>query len=273
MRTWMKLSGLGILMTVLMTGNAYAGHWEQDTARPDWADGISNWRWINDDGTFPESTWVWLDGNEDGTAERYYFTPLSENGGGYMMADALAPINNIAAIPAQDDTGHGNQVNAHGAWVVDEVVQTVQVPVVGEETQTAEITCQVREDVPYDLRGMKLEEVKKRYPDAAFSQTGYSVGADGTMICKHQFEHDGMEITLEVMGGQVVSLSLPWRQIIGGLPATCSGPEFLNILEQAGFKPVEGEETLTWNYRGAVFARPEFHSRKQYDYMEMARIS
>lgn len=260
-------------MTVLMTGNAYAGHWAQDTARPELADGITNWRWVNDDGTSPEGTWVWLDGNEDGTAERYYFTPLSEDGGGYMMADALAPINNIAAIPAQDDTGHGNQVNAHGAWMVDGVVQTIQIPMAEEEAQTAETTYQVREDIPYDLRGMKLEDVKKRYPDSAFSQTGYSVGTDGIMVSKHQFEHDGMEITLEVKGGEVISLSLPWRQIIDGLPATCSGQEFLSILEQIGFKQGEGECVLTWTYRDAVFSRPEFQFRKQYDYMEVARIS
>lgn len=60
------------LMTTILAGvmisafsiPAYAGSWQSDS---------TGWWWQNDDGSYPANSWQWLDGNNDGTAECYYF--------------------------------------------------------------------------------------------------------------------------------------------------------------------------------------------------------
>ena len=61
--------------------------------------------WENSDGTYPAAAWAWLDGNEDGIAECYYFKE-----DGYLLTNGVTP--------------DGYEVNAGGAWVKDGVVQT-----------------------------------------------------------------------------------------------------------------------------------------------------
>jgi len=60
------------------------------------------------------STWQWIDGNNDGIAECYYFDRA-----GYMLANTSTP--------------DGYQVNASGAWVQNGAVQTKNV---GTSTQS-----------------------------------------------------------------------------------------------------------------------------------------
>lgn len=58
---------VGILSTALamsMSMTAFAGQWQSDT---------NGWWWQNDNGSYPANTWQWIDGNNDGTAESYYF--------------------------------------------------------------------------------------------------------------------------------------------------------------------------------------------------------
>ncbi len=74
---------------------AQAGVWKQDNV---------GWWWQNDDGSYPVSKWEWLDGNQDGVAECYYF-----NADGYMLANTVTP--------------DGYTVDANGAWVVNGTVQ------------------------------------------------------------------------------------------------------------------------------------------------------
>lgn len=85
-----------IVTTAALSTTAFAGSWQSDQ-RGFW--------WQNDDGSYPVSSWQWLDGNQDGIAECYYF---DENG--YMLADTKTP--------------DGYQVNANGAWVLNGYVQT-----------------------------------------------------------------------------------------------------------------------------------------------------
>ena len=65
----MKRKGLAVLglvagLSVLSSMSAFAGQWIQEER---------GWWWQNDDGSYPVSTWEWLDGNNDGFAECYYF--------------------------------------------------------------------------------------------------------------------------------------------------------------------------------------------------------
>lgn len=95
----MKKGYLTALMAAAMTmGSAmtsFAG-WQSDT---------NGWWWQNDDGSYPVNTWQWIDGNQDGVAESYYFGP-----DGYMLSNTITP--------------DGYQVNADGAWIENDTVQT-----------------------------------------------------------------------------------------------------------------------------------------------------
>ena len=73
MKKAIKIFGLACLMTAAMTGYAFAGNWIQDAARPVNVNGLSNWWYRNDDGTYPKNGWAWLDGNNDGVSECYRF--------------------------------------------------------------------------------------------------------------------------------------------------------------------------------------------------------
>ena len=87
------LLGLGLSLCVAF--QSYAAGWQQDN---------NGWWWQNDDGTYPTSSWQWLDGNHDGVAECYYF---GDNG--YMLSNAQI---------------EGYQVDKNGAWIVDGIVQS-----------------------------------------------------------------------------------------------------------------------------------------------------
>lgn len=103
-----KLLCAVISITILSTMQAYAG-WEQTEA---------TWKYQNTDKTYMTNTWAWLDGNNDGISECYYFG-----------ADGIM-LSNVT-------TADGFLVNADGQWVVNNVVQTkttTEAPTV-EQTQ------------------------------------------------------------------------------------------------------------------------------------------
>ena len=79
----MKLMVLTAALTLGAAMTSYAGWKQNDTG----------YWWQNDDGSYPTSSWHWLDGN-----------------GGYMAANTTTP--------------DGYTVDGSGAWVVDGVVQT-----------------------------------------------------------------------------------------------------------------------------------------------------
>lgn len=76
--------------------SAYAGSWIKNTI---------GWWYDCGNGTWPSSSWQWIDGNNDGVAECYYFDRF-----GYCMINATTP--------------DGYQVNGSGAWVENGIVQT-----------------------------------------------------------------------------------------------------------------------------------------------------
>lgn len=80
----------------LLTFPAMAGQWQQDSV---------GWWWQNDDGSYPVSTWQWIDGNNDGIFECYFF-----DRNGYILVNTTTP--------------DGYVLDANGAWTIDGVVQT-----------------------------------------------------------------------------------------------------------------------------------------------------
>jgi len=95
-KKWLRVTLAAAAATISMSAVAYGAGWQQDG---------KGWWWQNENGTWPANTWVWLDGNQDGIAECYYF-----NGEGYMLSNANTPDNYT--------------VDASGAWISNGVVQT-----------------------------------------------------------------------------------------------------------------------------------------------------
>lgn len=87
---------LAAVMTMGTVMTSMASGWQLDT---------TGWWYQRDDGSYPLNSWNWIDGNQDGVAECYYF-----GSDGYILTDTVTP--------------DGYQVDGNGAWVIDGSVQT-----------------------------------------------------------------------------------------------------------------------------------------------------
>lgn len=86
------------MAAMMTTMNVYALGWQHN---------MTGWRYGTNElnTTWHANGWQWIDGNNDGIAECYYF-----DSNGYMLASTTTP--------------DGFTVNANGAWTVNGVVQT-----------------------------------------------------------------------------------------------------------------------------------------------------
>lgn len=105
----LKLFLVTTLLTLSMGMTAFAGAWQaQETGQ---------WKYQNDDGTYPANTWQWIDGNSDGIAENYYF-----DANGNLLVNGTTP--------------DGNTVDVNGAWIINGIVQTQQIQPVNTAPST-----------------------------------------------------------------------------------------------------------------------------------------
>lgn len=88
------LMGLAAALTFGQPVASYAGQWNAGTG-----ENAGHWWYQNDDGSYPTNCWQWIDGNNDGIAESYYF---DQNG--WTLSNVVTP--------------DGFMVNADGAWTV-----------------------------------------------------------------------------------------------------------------------------------------------------------
>ena len=98
----LKKATMLVLAGAMMIGGTLTAH----AASGQWKQNATGWWWERGGGTYPTNTWMWIDGNNDGKAECYYFDSR-----GYMLANTTTP--------------DGYTVNADGAWTENGVVQTV----------------------------------------------------------------------------------------------------------------------------------------------------
>lgn len=115
MKKKLAFAGLVIGLSVVASMPAFAGEWKQKDA---------GWWYQKDDGSWYSNCWQWLDGNNDGVSECYYF-----NADGYCLLNTTTP--------------DGYLVNADGAWVENGVVQT--------RTKTAASGSGSNDYMDYDL--------------------------------------------------------------------------------------------------------------------------
>ena len=91
-------------LTLGITVTALAGVWKQDDI---------GWWYQEGDGFYPVDTWKWIDGNNDGVEECYYFDST-----GYLLTSITTP--------------DGYQVNENGAWIVGSDVQRKKTEIYAE---------------------------------------------------------------------------------------------------------------------------------------------
>lgn len=81
---------------------AMAGSWKTGVG-----ENAARWWYDNGDNTWAANGWRWIDGNQDGISECYYF-----DADGWLTASTTTP--------------DGYTVNADGAWTVNGIIQTRQ---------------------------------------------------------------------------------------------------------------------------------------------------
>lgn len=81
---------------------AMAGSWKNGAG-----DNAARWWYDNGDNTWAANGWRWIDGNQDGVSECYYF-----DAEGWLLTATTTP--------------DGYNVNADGAWTVNGIVQSRQ---------------------------------------------------------------------------------------------------------------------------------------------------
>lgn len=90
----LKIVNLAAILALIQSISVYAGQWNAGTG-----ENAGHWQYQNDDGSYPANCWQWIDGNNDGIAESYYF---DQNG--WTLSNVVTP--------------DGFMVNADGAWTV-----------------------------------------------------------------------------------------------------------------------------------------------------------
>lgn len=106
-KTWKSLILTGLL-SLSLSIPTFAGSWQLDS---------TGYWYQNDDGSYPVNCWQWIDGNNDGIAESYYF-----NDKGYILVNTTTP--------------DGYTVDANGAWIVNGIVQTQNMSPVQSKPET-----------------------------------------------------------------------------------------------------------------------------------------
>ncbi|WP_051671396.1 hypothetical protein [Oribacterium sp. P6A1] len=106
MKKYLKSLCAAIGVMSIMSSTALAGQWVQIGR---------NWQYDEGNGSYLENTWSWIDGNNDGIAECYYFDEYG---------DCLRSTT----------TPDGYYVNSDGAWVYNGILQTKNVQVENTDT-------------------------------------------------------------------------------------------------------------------------------------------
>ncbi len=101
-----------------------------------WEENAIGTRWQNDDGSYLNGTWAWLDDDGDGIAECYYFNPT-----GYLMKSCMID---------------GYQINSDGHWVVSGEVQTLNLG--AEEAAAEEVQIEEEQEEVIDEAQAAAEE-------------------------------------------------------------------------------------------------------------------
>ncbi len=130
-------------LTAMTAITAFAGTWRTGVSHPD------RWWYDNGDGTFASNGWHWIDGNNDGISECYYF-----DAEGWMYANTTTP--------------DGYQVDSNGAWIQNGAVQT----------KTAEVNTQATNQTSTEQASVQQQSSGGDLTNAATFAGTYTGGKD-----------------------------------------------------------------------------------------------
>ena len=147
-KTGLAVTILAFSFTAISAMSSFA-NWHMDN---------TGYWWENEDGSYAKDQWLWLDGNQDGIAECYYF---DENG--YMLSDAVAP--------------DGSQVDKDGAWILDGVKQAKVLDTASGLASSDEASLGAGDEISADTAADAAAE--GAHEAAVYSLGSLNVRADG----------------------------------------------------------------------------------------------
>ena len=147
-KTGLAVTILAFSFTAISAMSSFA-NWHMDN---------TGYWWENEDGSYAKDQWLWLDGNQDGIAECYYF---DENG--YMLSDAVAP--------------DGSQVDKDGAWIIDCVKQAKVLDTASGLASSDEASLGAGDEISADTAADAAAE--GAHEAAVYSLGSLNVRADG----------------------------------------------------------------------------------------------
>ena len=131
-----KLAAAILTLTGIMSLSANAGQWKSSNY---------GWWYDNENGTWPANTWQWIDGNDDGVAECYYFDKY-----GYCVMNQTTP--------------DGYTVNENGAWTIKGLVQIKTAASNGTANQNVADTAVYQEAETAYKKYLRTIDTNKEFP-------------------------------------------------------------------------------------------------------------
>lgn len=161
MKKWKKILLTAIPATLALSFTALAGEWHLD---------MNGWWYETDDGSYYRNGWYWIDDNEDGLAECYYFSNK-----GYVV-DTYGKVD-------------GYEINEDGAWTVNGEVQRIAVEVDYHNDPAA-------------MEVYKTAQAKNNDLDSMDTDVSYwmEMDMDGTVI------ETGMDMNMKIRGAKTGNL-------------------------------------------------------------------
>lgn len=147
-----------VVISTVMTTTAFAGTWKAGAAPNQ-----NKWWYDFDNGTYAANGWYWIDGDNNGIAECYYF-----DANGWLLTDTTTP--------------DGHMVNANGAWIENSIIQVRET---GENITASQDTAQMQtSESAIDLSWLRNEDGTINWDLSA---------ADGEDWC----ENNGVDYSLD----------------------------------------------------------------------------
>lgn len=130
---------------------AMAGSWKNGAG-----DNAARWWYDNGDNTWAANGWRWIDGNQDGVSECYYF-----DAEGWLLTSTTTP--------------DGYNVNADGAWTVNGIAQIRQTAASNESDNESWDDFQNSSS----KKAKKTATSSSRTPDSSSDDSSSSNGSSG----------------------------------------------------------------------------------------------
>ena len=140
------------LLSLSVAFPAMAGSWKNGAG-----DNATRWWYDNGDNTWAANGWRWIDGNQDGVSECYYFD--SE---GWLLTSTTTP--------------DGYNVNADGAWTVNGIAQIRQTAASNESDNESWDDFQNSSS----KKAKKTATSSSRTPDSSSDDSSSSNGSSGS---------------------------------------------------------------------------------------------